>query len=239
MSLSRLVERLESHSNLDAGDVRHLKRVPVEKRSVAAGNFIIREGADTDSCSLLHSGVAFSHKIAGNGARQILSMFFPGEFVDFDGLLLRPIDHNVQAKSRCILLSFECDGLLELMFDRPAIGKAIMREASIKAAIAREWMTNIGRRDSSTKVAHFLCELSLRLSPDQNADERAFELPITQGQISDVVGITPIHVGRVLKELEAEGLIERNKRAIDILNWERLKSAGDFSPDYLRMATTA
>lgn len=238
MPIQRFISRLQSHSTLDEGDVRSLEGLAVDRRNVAAGNFIIRAGTEAEDCSLLSSGIAFGQQIAGNGARQILSMFFPGEIVDFDGLLLRPIDHNVEAKTRCELIVFGCEDMLDILFARPAIGKAIMREAAIKAAIAREWMTNVGRRDSSAKVAHFLCELLVRLSPDRPDNGGGFELPITQEQIADVVGITPMHVGRVLKNLEEAGLIRRDRKVIDVLNWERLKSTGDFSSDYLRIVET-
>lgn len=235
MPIESFIQRLSSHSEIESGASNFLEELVIETREIAAGSFVIRSGGEPKYGTLLNSGVAISHKFSGNGGRQILAMFFPGEMIDFDGLLLRPIDHNVQAISKCEITTFENQRLLELLFSRPDIGKAMMREASIKSAIAREWMTNLGRRDSRTKVAHFLCELSMRMGQGDITHVSGFDLPITQEQIADVIGATPMHVGRVLRDLVEEKLIERNKKAIDILDWERLKLAGDFSPDYLRM----
>ncbi len=133
------------------------------------------------------------------------------------------------------MFNFRCHELVDVIFDCPALGKALFRETLIKSAISREWMANLGRRDSRTKVAYLLCELSVRLSRSEDAEVHDFTLPLTQEQISDIIGVTPMHVSRVFKELEADGLILRERRSIRILDWKMLASAGDFSPTYLQL----
>ncbi|MBU2342042.1 MAG: Crp/Fnr family transcriptional regulator, partial [Alphaproteobacteria bacterium] len=117
----------------------------------------------------------------------------------------------------------------------PRIGKALFRETLIKSAISREWMANLGRRDSRTKVAYLLCELSVRLSQPADNEVHDFILPLTQEQISDIIGVTPMHVSRVLKELASDGLIARDRRTIRVRDWKLLTSTGDFSPTYLQL----
>ncbi len=201
---------------------------------MAAGSFASRDGQSPSTCSLLNSGIAVNHKIVGNGGRQIVGMFLAGELLDFDGLFLKTIDYNIQAISDCEVTLFQCHDMLQVLFDRPEIGKALLRDNAIRSAIYREWMANLGRRDSTTKVAHLLCEISLRLTLSGDASDNCFELPINQEQIADIIGATPMHVGRVLRTLEADQIISRKNRLINVLEEDRLKSIGDFSPTYLQ-----
>jgi CRP-like cAMP-binding protein len=235
VSLQKFIDRLRKHSDLSEGDVARLNSLGSASRQLAPGAFSVRDGATPSTCSLLVSGIAAGHKIVGSGGRQIVGMFFAGELLDFDALFLPSIDYNVQAISECKLYNFECEELVQVMFECPSIGKALFRDTLIKSAISREWMANLGRRDSRTKVAYLLCELSVRLSHSQETELHDFVLPLTQEQISDIIGVTPMHVSRVLKELETDGLIARERRVIRVLDWTMLASAGDFSPTYLRL----
>lgn len=97
-------------------------------------------------------------------------------------------------------------------------------------------MTNVGRRDARTRVAHLLCEFSLRLKVAGLGDESDYELPMTQEQLADATGMTSVHVNRTLKGLEAAGLIDRsNPRSIQIGDWRKLADVGDFDSNYLHL----
>jgi CRP-like cAMP-binding protein len=106
----------------------------------------------------------------------------------------------------------------------------------VDGSIFREWIANVGRRDARTRIAHLLCEFSLRLEVAGLGQQSDYQLPMTQDQVADATGLTPVHVNRTLKGLEAEGLITRaNPRSINIGNWKNLAEAGDFSSAYLHM----
>ncbi len=105
----------------------------------------------------------------------------------------------------------------------------------IEASILREWVVNVGRRDARERIAHVLCEFAVRLETRGLASEYGFELPMTQEQLADATGLTSVHVNRVLKGLEADGLIERQRRQIQYRNWRALQDAGDFSRRYLHV----
>lgn len=233
MAFQNFIARLRAHSPLDEDDTRCLKAIAGETRRIAAGSFASRDGESPSTCSLLNSGIVVNHKVVGSGGRQIVGMFLAGELLDFDGLFLETIDFNIQAIADSEVTLFQCHEMIQVLFDRPAIGKALLRDNAIRSAISREWMTNLGRRDSTTKVAHLLCEISLRLTLSGDASDDCFELPINQEQIADIIGVTTMHVGRVLRALESERIIDRQNRVINVLNESRLKSIGDFSPTYL------
>ena len=125
--------------------------------------------------------------------------------------------------------------LRELVDARPAIRQAVIASVLIEASIFREWVLNVGRRDARTRLAHLLCEFAIRMEAQGLIDGGGFELPITQEQLADAVGLTPVHVNRTLKSLEADGLITRNKRNIVFPSWERMRDVGDFNPRYLHL----
>lgn len=233
MVFHNFITRLRSHSPLDDEDVSCLEAIAGETRRVAAGTFASRDGQSPSTCSLLNSGIAVNHKVVGAGGRQIVGMFLAGELLDFDGLFLETIDFNIQAISDCQVTLFQCHDMIRVLFERPSIGKALFRDNAIRSAISREWMTNLGRRDSTTKVAHLLCEISLRLTLSGDATDNCFKLPINQEQIADIIGVTTMHVSRVLRSLEEDRVIDRQDRIITVLDEGRLKTMGDFSPTYL------
>jgi CRP-like cAMP-binding protein len=122
------------------------------------------------------------------------------------------------------------------MLSNAAVGRALWIDTLIDASIFREWVVNVGRRDSRARVAHLLCEFSLRLQAAGMAENHRYELPMTQEQLADATGLTPVHVNRVLKALEREGLIERaSSKSVLIGDWQRLTTAGDFNRSYLHL----
>jgi CRP-like cAMP-binding protein len=115
------------------------------------------------------------------------------------------------------------------------VGHAILVKILVEASIFREWVLNVGRRDSMTRVAHLLCELGVRLDAEGLAENYGYDLPMTQEQLADAVGLTPVHINRTLKALEAEGLIVRSKRSVSFPDWKRLRLVGDFNQRYLHL----
>jgi CRP-like cAMP-binding protein len=120
----------------------------------------------------------------------------------------------------------------------PNVGRAFWTDTLIDSSIFREWVVNVGRRDSRARVAHLLCELSLRMQAAGLADGHRYQLPMTQEQLADAVGLTSVHVNRVLKQLAEEGLISRDRRTIVIEDWRRMRRAGDFNDRYLHDETS-
>ncbi|MDB5694366.1 MAG: Crp/Fnr family transcriptional regulator [Alphaproteobacteria bacterium] len=228
-----LIRRLERRTRLADADRRALEALPHSIRSFPAGAHIVRDGDRPESCCLLLTGFACRYKITGDGARQILSFHMAGEFIDLQNSLLGIADHSVQVFTETEAAVVPRHALRDLSLGRPAIGEALWIDTLIDASIFREWVVNVGRRDSRARVAHLLCELSLRMQAADLADGHRYELPMTQEQLADAVGLTPVHVNRVLKQLAEEGLISRDRRTITILDWGRIREAGDFNERYL------
>ena len=125
------------------------------------------------------------------------------------------------------------EAIHEIAARRPKVAAAFWCETLVDGAIFREWLVNVGRRDARTRIAHLLCELALRQEVAGLGDRLTYEMPMTQEQLADAVGLTPVHVNRMLMALGADGLIQRNHRSITVLDWAALAKTGDFEPRYL------
>jgi CRP-like cAMP-binding protein len=231
--LMLLVRKLETHYPLTPDDRRAILGLPYKRRHLEAQSYTIREGDRPERCAMLISGYAFRHKVTGDGERQIMSIHIPGEALDFQNLFMDESDHNVQMLTRTEVAEIPQHALEELVLSEPNVSRAILVSALVEASIFREWALNIGRRDSRSRIAHLLCEFAYRLAMQGMEPVGNYELPITQEQLADATGLTAVHVNRVLKGLQAEGLLDRNRRIVSFPDWQRLRDVGDFNPRYL------
>lgn len=239
MALEPLVRKLSLHIALDPDDQAAILALPHTTRKLEPGHYIVREGdLPTHSC-LVVSGFAIRHKIAGSGGRQIVNVHIAGDMVDLQNSLLSIADHNVQALSSMTAAYVPREAVLELAFRRPTVGKALWLETLVEGSISREWIMNVGRRDSLTRTAHLLCEFAYRLDAVGLGEACNYELPMTQEQIADTIGLTPVHVNRMLKSLDKAGLTKRSKRSVTITNLKELARVGDFRSTYLHIPQRA
>lgn len=233
--LELLVRNLELRSPLPAVDRQAVLDLAHTVRTLEAGTYTVREADPPVDCAILLSGFAFRQKLAGDGARQIVALHLPGDALDFQNLFLDISDHSIQTLTRAKVAFVAIRDLQALSRERPAVGHAILVKILVEASIFREWVLNVGRRDAKARIAHLLCEIGVRLEAEGLAKDYSFDLPITQEQLADAVGLTPVHVNRTLKALEAEGLIVRSKRSVRFPDWKNLRHAGDFNQRYLHL----
>ena len=226
---------LELRTKLSPSDCEAVLDLPHTLQTLEPATYIVREGEPPTKCGVLVNGFAYRQKITGEGARQIIAIHMPGDAVDFQNLFLDVADHNVQMLTRSDVAFVGRQVLQELARTRPAIAQAIFVKTLVEASIFREWVVNVGRRRARERIAHVLCELGSRLDALGLAEDYGYDLPMTQEELGDAVGLTPVHVNRTLKTLAAEGLITRNKRSVSFPDWEKLRRAGDFNERYLHM----
>lgn len=232
----RVLAKFRSRGPINADDETALLALPVVRRSYEPPAYLIREGTtDIRRCSFILSGFAIRHKITTDGARQIVSVHMPGDFLDLQNMFFDRSDHNVQALTRVDVGLIERDALVDLALARPNLGRALWADTLVEASIYREWLLNVGRRDARQRIAHLLCEFALRMAAAEIESEHGYEMPLTQEQIGDAVGLTSVHVNRTLKSLAADGTIQRNRRFIQLGDWERARTVAGFSALYLHL----
>lgn len=232
-----IIRSLSRHAGIGDADRAAIAALPLVHREIAASAYIVREGQQPRRCGFLLEGFTYRQKLTLGGGRSIVSIQVPGDFIDLQNLFLDESDHDLLALTAIVVAEAAIDDLRALVATRPAIGKALWKAGLIEASIHREWMLNVGRRDAQARLAHLLCETSARLEAAGIARDQTYELPMTQEQLGDALGLTSVHVNRVMKVLEREGLIRRRKREVAIADWQRLRRVAEFNERYLHLAT--
>ena len=233
--LEFLLRLLERRAAVPPEDRAAFLAMPYTVRSVSAGAYVVREGESPEHCCMLVSGFAFRQRHTADGLRQIMSLHIPGEALDFQNVFLDVTDHSVQMLTRSEVAFIPRPAVRELVHSRAAIAHAILVYTLVEAAIFREWVVNVGRRVARARMAHLLCEFAVRMHANGLGALDGYELPITQEQLADALGLTPVHVNRTLKGLEASGLIVRNKRNIRFPDVALLRQEADFTERYLHL----
>ena len=235
-ALTPMLRKLRLWAPLDAADERALLGLPHNSVVIEKQRALITEGDALPHCWVILSGYCVRYKIVGDGGRQILSIHMKGDLVDLQNALLGIADHGVQAVTECKMAKIPIEAIRQLSDTRPTIKDALWYDTLVDGSIHREWVANVGRRDGQTRVAHLLCEFALKLEAVSLGEQFDYELPMTQDQLADATGMTPVHVNRVLQSLVREGLIERvTSKSVLIGDWQRLAAAGDFHRAYLHL----
>jgi len=230
-----LLRKLESLSSLASEEKAALLRLPLRLKAVAADQDIVREGDAPTECCLLVEGFACRYNVTAQGKRQILSFHISGDIIDLQGLHLSVMDHSIATLVPSQLAFIQHDDLRALMGDHPRIGNLFWRDTLIDAAMFRQWTLNVGRRQAPARMAHVLCELLVRLRTVELVEDHVFDLPLTQAELADALGLSHVHVNRVLQDLRGQGLISQHGHTLRVLDWKGLKELGEFDPTYLHL----
>lgn len=183
--------------------------------------------------TLIVEGYACRYMDARDGYRQMLSYHVPGDFVDLHSYPTRYIDHNVATITSAKVAYIRHDRLDLIMKERPHLASLLWFSTLLDAALHREWVFRIGRLNAAGRVAHFVCETYCRMHAIGLAADDRCDLPLTQQDLGDVVGLTSVHVNRVLRRLREDGLAIFNRGKLQILDIDRLARLGEFKADYL------
>lgn len=227
--------KLETFAALDEEDRDLLRDRCRRVLSLKAKEEIVQEGADPQVVHLVLSGFACRYKILADGSRQIVAFLLPGDFCDLHVFILDELDHNIATLTDCRLALLSRADIAALC-SRPRVARALWWSTLVDQAILREWLLNIGRRSAEERVAHLLCELLERLrNVGLVSADNSFTLPITQGELADTLGLTVVHVNRMIRNLRDMNLIAVSGRQIMMRDVEGLKRFCGFRANYLHL----
>ncbi len=225
--------RLSGYAPLNDTDVSLLDEACRNVRDVPAGHHLILEGDTPDPVFVMLDGWACGYKILPDGGRQILAFMLPGDFCDIHIAVLRAIDHNIVTitPSRVALLPrTQMEALVEA---GPTITRAFWWSQLVDQSVLRAWIVSMGRRTAKERIAHLMCELYIRMRNIGLATDDRCEMPLTQIVIADAVGLTPVHVNRVLRSLRLDGVMELSSGSLKIIDPIRLAEIAGFDGNYL------
>ena len=186
-------------------------------------------GVARDEVMFVRSGLLSKFKTDGSGRRQIVALRFPG-----DGILPREgvAEYGIQAIVKSEVMIGKAEDFDPLIEANPELARFFWKLIQRHNSIGYEWLVNTGRRDSTARVAHLLCETAERSGVDVRSE--AMVNPFTQQQIADITGQTSVNVNRVFADLERQGLIKRRGREIQFTDWNELRRVASFQPGYLQ-----
>ena len=233
--VAAFIAKLEQLDSLSREERSVLASAATAGRRVAAGQDIVREGERPKESTLLLSGFAARYNSFPDGRRQMTALHVKGDFVDLHSFLIHRMDHGVVALSDCTVCVTAHEALLAISERHPHLTRLLWLPTLIDSAIHRRWLVAMGRLAAAARFAHLLCELWRRLDTVDETEGYSFDLPLTQTQLADVLGLSLVHVNRVTQELRQQGLIQWRSRRLTILDWERLRALAEFDPSYLNL----
>ncbi|WP_082072927.1 Crp/Fnr family transcriptional regulator [Hyphomicrobium sp. 99] len=214
-------------------DIACLSEVVSGPQYFKRGTEFVHEGQASHKAYLLQSGWACCYKNLREGGRQIISFPLPGDFIGLGSLLLRSSDHSFAALSDIVVSSFSTANIITVFQKHPSIATAVLRSASRDQAMLVEHLVDIGRRGAIERVAHCLLELRHRLQLAGLASSTQFGCPLTQYDLADALGLSPIHVNRVLRQLRERGLLTMKAHTVIIHDLAALIDVARYEGSYI------
>lgn len=210
-----------------------LNRLYHKTRRVAAGKDLIRQGQKGQTAYLLIDGWACSYKLIQDGGRQVVNIQVPGDFLGLRSVLFHTADHSVETITDTIVCEIGTKDLLESFATLPRLATAILWTVSRDEAMVVEHLVCVGRRSALQRVAHFLLELGARLSLVGLGSQNGYSCPLNQYVLADTLGLTPVHLNRVLRRLREIGLVTVRCGDVVFDDFDRLVDLAEFDSGYL------
>jgi CRP-like cAMP-binding protein len=230
---SPLARKLNTFLPLSPGELNCLAEIQSAPLTVRRGKQLVREGQTGHKAFVLHRGWACSFKDLPNGTRQIIGFPLPGDCVGLRSILLRTADHSFSTLTDASVSAVDGKHILRCVTEYPRLGAALLWSASRDEAMVVEHLVNIGRRSAIERTAHFFLELAERLHVNGVGTPSEFACPLSQYVLGDALGLSAIHVNRVLRQLREKSLLNVQNGKVQILDLLRLKQLAGFQGGYL------
>ena len=228
-----LVRKLSNFIKLSPAELTCLFEIQAKPEKIEAHKDIVHEGQTGHRAYILQSGWAYCYKLLPDGGRQVITFSLPGDFMGLRSVLLRTSDHSFGSLSDVTISPIAVPRMIRVFSDFPRLGAALLWAVSRDEAVMVEHLVGIGRRSAIERVAHFFLELGQRLELVGMASDTKFECPLNQYLLADALGLTAIHVNRVLRQLREQNLITLKAHHVVIDDVKGLKKLAGFDNAYL------
>jgi CRP-like cAMP-binding protein len=236
MQRSLVTERFllgRGRGRMSHGECVALENSIAATRTIEPRKVIVHRGEHVDTSTYLISGYICRYMDDREGHRQLVALHVPGDFVDLHAFPMKRLDHDVATLGQVEIATFDHETLARLGADNPHLTRMLWYSTLLDAAMHREWIFRLGRLGALGRVAHFFCELDMRLHLVGLSDEHSFTLPLTQADLAEATGLTGVHVNRTLRRLREEEVMSFRNGEVAIYDVARLARIGEFDPDYL------
>jgi CRP-like cAMP-binding protein len=230
-----LFRKLSHFAPLSEVDRQVLDGLAAQDEHFAPDVDIVREGSVPRSVFLIKEGMAIRYRDLPDGGRAIMTFVIPGDLCDMHVFLLKAMDHSISTTTPVRIARISRENMMDLFAHHPRISAALWWSSLQEEAMLRERIVSLGRRDARGRVAYLLCELLWRYAAVGLTNGDTFRLALTQIELADTLGLTPVHVNRVLKEFRGRGLLSMEHRVLNLLDVASLQDIAGFNRDYLNL----
>lgn len=230
---NRFIQKLQGYGPLGGESVQALRDITSAPRTVLARKDLIREGDKPGPVIVILDGWAARYKVLPSGTRQIMAFLMPGDTCDLHINMLAEMDHSIVTVTTVTFATIPGSIMNELFDAHPEIARAMYVAQLIDEGTLRSWIVSLGRRSSIERVAHLLLELFLRAVRIGISSGQSMDLPLSQAVLADAMGMTPVHINRVLQELRRSGAIELQRGVLRIQDPAALTHLSGFDENYL------
>ena len=228
----RLIRAIERRDILSQEERETLASVVSSVRTAPAGTVLVRAHAPVSESTLLLEGFVARQIDLRSGEREITALHLPGDFLDLHSLTLKQLDHDVVALTPVRIATAPHVRLRAVTETHPHLTRMLWFLTTVDAAIHRQWIAVKGQA-AAGRVAHIICEIHMRLELVDLADEHGFGMPLTQIDLADMTGLTPVHVNRTLRKLREAKLLGFRDGRVTISDIQSLRAFAEFDPSYL------
>ena len=233
MRTRSLIRKLECFSALSQAEKQWLEDATTDVREFERRQDIINEGDRPDHVHLLIEGWAGRYKVLPNGDRPIMAFLIPGDLCDVQVTLLTAMDHSIGALTRCKVAFIHRAAIGEIIGKSERLSRALWWATLVDEAILREWLVTVGHRPADQRLGHLICEMLLRAKAVGLTEDDSFELPLTQEELGDTMGMSTVHMNRTMMELRGQDLITSKDKRVTVHDLGRLMEFSQFNPNYL------
>ena len=237
--LAPFFERLGRSGEISASERIALSESATSPRWYDKATCVVHEGQSGGVLSILCEGLAVSSRTLSTGQQQNLAIFVPGDILNHEEFLLNRPSASVWALTSMSVAHIPHSELASILEAHPGLARALWRDMAASTRVTQEWMVGMGRRSAYQRVAHFLCEVQTRFEAAGLATASECLFPLTQSELADTLGLSVVHVNRVLQQLRREALVQLSQSKLSVLDWSRLVRAGDFDASYLDLPQPA
>lgn len=230
---NRFIDKLRGFAPLSPDDLGALASATSRPRRFTAKRDLIREGDRPGPVFVILEGWACRYKVLPSGTRQVLAFLLPGDCCDLHIGLLAEMDHSIQTITPALVAMIDRVEMDAIMDNHRAVAKAMYISQLVDEGTMRSWITSMGRRASIERVAHLMCELYLRARNVGLAPDTHFALPLSQLLLADALGMTPVHLNRVIKDLRLNGAMTLQRGSLIITDPGKLVQIAGFDENYL------
>lgn len=232
---TKFERKLNAFLPLSEDERKCLAEMQSPPRTVKRGQQLTEEGQTGQHAFVLLVGWACSYKDLPNGSRQIISFPVSGDVVGLRSILLRTADHSFSTLTEATVSLVNAPNVLRCIHEHPRLGAALLWSASRDEAMVVEHLVNIGRRSAVERTAHLFLEFAERLLLIGEATASGFYCPLSQPVLGDALGLTPIHVNRILRRLREQGLMTLHDSWVQIHDYREMKKLSGFQGGYLEI----